>query len=261
MNILLISGHGAGDIGAAGTLGGKVYREADETRRVTAALREALRGYADTTVYPTDRNAYEDYKKGTLSAVAQFPRYGYVLEIHFNALKQDTGDGKTKGVECYVTTARQGTAAETAIVENISALGLQNRGVKRKNWSVIQAAGNAGVPAALLEVCFIDDADDMRNYTAQFQEIVQAIARGVREGLGLKEDTMTYETFKEYMDQYLKELAAKAPSDWSKQDREWAESHGILQGDADGNKRYKAFVTREELAATLHRLGQKGGAS
>ena len=69
------------------------------------------------------------------------------------------------------------------------------------------------------------------------------------------EDTMTYETFKEYMDQYLKELAAKAPSDWSKQDREWAESHGILQGDADGNKRYKAFVTREELAATLHRLG------
>ena len=74
MNILLISGHGAGDIGAAGTLGGKVYREADETRRVTAALREALRGYAHTTLYPTDRNAYEDYKKGTLSAVAQFPR-------------------------------------------------------------------------------------------------------------------------------------------------------------------------------------------
>lgn len=153
----------------------------------------------------------------------------------------------------YVTTSEQGTAVETAIVRNISALGLTNRGVKRKNWSVIQAAKNAGVSSALLEVCFLDDADDMKVYAARFQEIVRAVADGIREGFGLEEDGMTYETFKEYMDQYLEELAAKEPSEWSSDARAWAESRGIIQGNTMGQKKYKAFLTREEMSQVLYR--------
>lgn len=185
MKILLISGHGAGDPGAVATIGDRVYREADEARSVTAGLANALRGVAGVTIYPTDRNAFEDYRKGTLASVARFSQYDYVLEIHFNALRVDTGDGKTKGVECYVTTAEKGTTVEEAICRNVAAVGLRNRGVKRKNWSVIQAAKHAGVSAALLEVCFLDDADDMQVYTAKREQIVQAIAKGVRDGFGL----------------------------------------------------------------------------
>lgn len=252
MKLLLISGHGAGDPGATATINGRAYREADETRKVTAGLARALEGFANVTVYPTDRNAYEDYKKGTLSAVARFSQYDYVLEVHFNALAPNA-DGKTKGTEIYVTTSEQSTRAETAIVRNISALGLTNRGVKRKNWSVIQAAKNAGVSSALLEVCFLDDADDMKVYATRFQETIRAVADGIREGFGLEEDGMTYETFKEYMDQYLEGLAAKEPSEWSREARAWAESCGIIQGNTMGQKKYKAFLTREEMAQMLFR--------
>lgn len=192
MKILLISGHGAGDPGAVAAFDGKTYREADETRKVTAALAKALAGMADVTVYAGDRNAYEDYKKGTLQAIAQFSKYDYVLEVHFNAIRKDTGDNRTKGVECYVTTSEAGTGVEEAICRRIAALGLTNRGVKRYNWAVINAAKKAGVSSALLEVCFLDDADDMKIYTAKYDKIVEAIADGIKHGFNLTDSTELY---------------------------------------------------------------------
>ena len=152
MKLLLISGHGAGDPGATSSIGGVAYREADQTRRVTAALQAALTAYCDVTVYPTDRNAFEDHKKGTLAAVAQFSRYDYALEIHFNAALAGAADGVTKGVECYVPTGQSDTALASALCAAVSARGMKNRGVKKKNWSVIYTAHRAGVKAALLEV-------------------------------------------------------------------------------------------------------------
>jgi len=67
------------------------------------------------------------------------------------------------------------------------------------------------------------------------------------------EDDMTQEKFNAMMDTWLAQKAKLAPSAWSKEDRDWAEANGIIQGDANGNKRYKSFVTREEMAAVLHR--------
>lgn len=252
MKLLLISGHGAGDPGAIGN--GK--READETRRVTAALKPILSEYADVTIYPTDRNAYEDYKKGTLAAVAQFSRYDCVLEVHFNALSQSAADGSTKGVECYVPTDTEDTTLPAALCRNLAALGLRNRGVKRKNWSVIHTAHRSGTPAALLEVCFLDDADDMALYTARFNAIVQSMAEAVIDTYHLKkeEEAVTYDTFKEYMDQYLIERAAQQPSEWSADARAWAEEKGIIQGDDKGRKKYKSWPTREEIVEILFRI-------
>ena len=255
MNILLISGHGAGDPGAIGC--GK--READETRRVTAALRPILSEYAAVTVYPTDRNAFQDYQNGTLAAVAQFSRYDYVLEVHFNALTASGADGKTKGVEIYAPTTESNTAVEQSIVNAVSKCGLTNRGVKKYNWAVISKAKQSGTKAALLEVCFIDDADDMAVYAKKFNEIVRAIADSIIQGFDLKkeEPVVTYDTFKEYMDQYLSGLAAQEPSAWSADARAWAESNGIIQGDDQGRKKYKSNVTREELVQMLYRALQK----
>lgn len=185
MNLLLISGHGAGDPGATATTNGSLHKEADETRRVTAALKTALQKYCNVTIYPTSRNAFEDHKKGVLASTAKFANYGYVLEIHFNAFQNGPLDGNTKGVECYVTSRESGTVVEEKICKNIAAVGLTNRGVKRYNWSVINAAKNAGVSSALLEVCFIDDPDDMQVYTQKFQQIINGIAKGIVEGFGL----------------------------------------------------------------------------
>ena len=72
----------------------------------------------------------------------------------------------------------------------------------------------------------------------------------------LEEEPMTQAQFDAMMASWLEQQARKAPDTWSEADRQWAEQAGIIQGDADGRKRYKSFVTREELAATLHRAAR-----
>lgn len=186
MNILLIAGHGAGDPGATAKINGNTYREADETRTVVGLLASALDKYdVNVGVYNTAQNAYANWQKGKLPA-SVFKGYDYALEIHFNAVKAETADGKTKGVECYVTTSETGTKVEAAICSAIARLGFTNRGVKKKNYSVISAAKKAGVSSALLEVCFIDDPDDMTVYLRDKAAVARAIATGIASGFGLK---------------------------------------------------------------------------
>lgn len=183
MKILLIAGHGAGDPGAVSTVDGVKYKEGDETRKLVALLAAELGKYeVDVQTYDTTRNAFVDYRAGTLA----LPAADYVLEVHFNAIAAEPGDGKTKGVECYVTTTEKGTAVEEAICKAIAALGFRNRGVKRTNFAVISRAKAAGASAALLETCFLDDADDMRLYTKSREKVAQVVTGAIAAGFGLK---------------------------------------------------------------------------
>jgi hypothetical protein len=68
---------------------------------------------------------------------------------------------------------------------------------------------------------------------------------------------MTQEKFNEMMNNYFTSLKTKAPADWSKEAREWAEKNGIIAGDENGNKQYENFVTREQLMMFLMRLFNK----
>lgn len=233
MNILLISGHGAGDPGATATTNGSLHREADETRRVTAALQKILKKYCNVSIYSTNRNAFEDYKKGVLASTAKFANYNYVLEIHFNAFQNGPLDGNTKGVECYVTSRESGTTVEQAICKNIAASGLTNRGVKRYNWSVINAAKNAGVSSALLEVCFIDDPDDMKIYTQKFQQIINGIAKGIVDGFGLGDFKMESEEKEEEEEMVIYKKLEDIPESY-KPTVEKLMAKGLLKGTGNG---------------------------
>lgn len=184
MKILLISGHGAGDSGATAKIGGVTYKEAEETIKVVKNVYEYLKAYASIDIYPTERNAFKDYKAGKLAA--DFSKYDFVLEIHFNACVNDlTGNGSTTGTEIYTPTGGS-TAAAKAILNNIAALGLKNRGAKVYDYSVIAKAKRSGASAALAEVCFIDDKDDMQIYLNKNKEIAAAIAKGIISAYGLK---------------------------------------------------------------------------
>lgn len=187
--ILLIAGHGESDPGATGN----GYREADLTREIVALVKPELEKYAIVDIADTSKNWYKH--RYSLDATP----YNYVLEHHFNAIKTESvSDGATKGVEIYVTNAETGTAVEKNIVDKIAALGLKNRGVKKKDWSLIKCIKNQGVSAALLEVCYIDDIDDMQIYTSKKKQIASAIADGIAEGFGLKEPTDKNISNKEY---------------------------------------------------------------
>ena len=110
---------------------------------------------------------------------------------------------------------------------------------------------------------------DVRSTATLFKEYKKSKTRSVSSfGLGTKyksylaktkeqeEDEMTQEQFNKMMDAYLAERAKQEPGSWSADDRAWAESAGIIQGDAGGAKRYKSFITREEAAVMLHRTAK-----
>ena len=182
-----MNGHGGDpyDSGAPGN----GYDEAVLTRELADLVETRLKKYATVKRYPKDRDAFADVQEGT------FTRYvpggigsiGYAFEIHFNAF----GSG-AHGSECYVTSTESGITVEQAIMKNMSKFfTLRDNdsifdGVKRTNFAVIQTCKNYGVSGALLETCFIDNADDIAVYQSNKDAIADAIVDGIAEGFGLK---------------------------------------------------------------------------
>ena len=70
-----------------------------------------------------------------------------------------------------------------------------------------------------------------------------------------EEDTVTYDEWKSFMEQYRAELQAEEGSSWSADDREWAVSAGLFQG-SDSGYLWKDFLTREQAAALFHRQAE-----
>ena len=76
-----------------------------------------------------------------------------------------------------------------------------------------------------------------------------------------KEDEMTYEQWKEMMDQYRAELQDNDCGEWSKAAREWAVSVGLFAGngttiDGQPNMMWSDFLTREQAAQLFYRFNQ-----
>lgn len=187
MKILLIAGHGQGDPGAVGN----GYREADLTREAVKLLKLQLDNYADVTIADTNKNWYKHENRTKFN----FKPFDYVLEIHFNAGGNDyIGNGKTTGTEIYITKKEETYGVEENIVNNISSIGFRNRHLnskgkfepKKKDLTVINYIKARGVSSALLEVCFVDDIDDMKLYRSKKTDVIKAIADGIIKGFGLK---------------------------------------------------------------------------
>lgn len=180
MKILLMAGHGAGDPGAIGN----GYKEADIVREVVPLLRDKLTPYADVTVFDMAKNPYKFLKSNTFN----FKEFDYVLEVHLNAFKKElVSNGKTKGVEILVHPTEKGVGVENAVLKNLEKIGFTNRGIKRpkdlQNMNICK--GRQGVSYALIEICFIDDIDDMALYTSNKGAVIDGIAQGIITGFKL----------------------------------------------------------------------------
>lgn len=68
-----------------------------------------------------------------------------------------------------------------------------------------------------------------------------------------EDDDMNDAEFAKKMDTYLVNLAKQEPASWSAEARKFCEENEIITGDSNGNKMYKKFVTREELAVMLYK--------
>lgn len=182
MRILLISGHGAGDNGATSAYG----VEATENRVMSGLVCDRLTKYADVTLYPTNRNCYQDNKNGQLQV--DFKNFDYVFEFHMNQ-STEARRGLGNGTEIMVHQSIGGVSVEEAIVRNICSLGFamrRDRGIWRTDGFLNMATClNLGVDYALLETCFIDSERDMSLYGANKSKIADAIVAGIVEGFGL----------------------------------------------------------------------------
>jgi GH25 family lysozyme M1 (1,4-beta-N-acetylmuramidase) len=72
-----------------------------------------------------------------------------------------------------------------------------------------------------------------------------------------KDEEITYETFREYMDKYRAEMRTTTPASWSADARKWAQDSGLFSGDGSGNFMWQDFITREQTAALLFRMSKK----
>lgn len=241
MNILVIAGHGGTpyDPGACGC----GYKEAVETRRLATAVAPLLRAYGfNVTMYDQNNDAYKVLWNG-----GSLPLFGisYVLEIHLNAgVSDENGNGTTTGTEVLVHSAESGVTVEQAICRRIAALGFKNRGVKRRSdLLVMNTVHRKGISHALVETCFIDDADDMQLYKEKFFEIAHAIADGIAEGFGKVVDDMTEAQVKNIATQVANDVVSKSRElyetidevpDWARPTVEKLVKKGFITGTGDG---------------------------
>ena len=65
---------------------------------------------------------------------------------------------------------------------------------------------------------------------------------------------MTQEQFNAMLEAALETRGKQPPAEWSKAARTWAEGQGIVAGGTDGEKRYRAFATREETVQMMFRV-------
>lgn len=185
MNFLLIAGHGDGDPGAT-KLG---YKEADLIRELIWLVKDELDAFGNVYVADVTRNWRKDICKN--GKWFDFSKYDYVLEIHFNSNAKDLkGNKKTTGTEIYVTRSEKVVSAEENILKGMEMLGFKNRGVKPKNFDLIYYIKKQGVSSALIEVCFLDDKDDVDLYMSNKKEVAKAIAEGIAKGYKLTANTL-----------------------------------------------------------------------
>ena len=190
MKILLICGHGANDPGACSSYG----VERDETRRVGNKLQQLLKPYMEVVMYPQSHNAYADVYNGTFAV--SLSGIDYVIEVHFNSASE-----AAKGTEVWVTPIEGSTAVEQKIVNNLASCGFVNRGIKSEYFAVINYCKNRGVSSALVETCFISNKDDMQTYKSKFNQVCEAMAKGIVEGFGISyKSTTTVEVKEEEVD-------------------------------------------------------------
>lgn len=86
-------------------------------------------------------------------------------------------------------------------------------------------------------------------------DLAQQVTKKLQEE---EDEDMTQDKFNEMMQTWISQQAQLEPGSWSADPRKWAEENKYIQGDDQGRKMYKKFLTREEFITVLYRiLGKK----
>ena len=167
--IAIDAGHGGSDLGASY----KGRNEKDDNLRLALAVGQILEDNGIDVVYTRTSDVYNTpFEKAMMGNNSDADLF---VSIHRNALPTpNTGSG----VETLVFN-NSGIKSEIAgnINNELSKLGFGNRGViERPNLVVLK---RTKMPAVLVEAGFIDNDYDNMLFDTKFNQIAQAIARGI----------------------------------------------------------------------------------
>lgn len=166
LKVYLDAGHGGPDPGASGS-GYQEYKLTAELAKLVANYLTSNYGLA---VYTNTKG--NDYKYRHPEAKSM--DCGVFVSIHFNA---SGGSGTESYVHSVNSAAGSRTLQHSIHTKLVSALGLTNRGEKDEWFAVVSGP----LPSVLLEICFIDNANDMKVYQSKKDAVAQAIAQGIAE--------------------------------------------------------------------------------
>lgn len=170
------AGHNPDKKVACGAVG--LIKESTEARKVVKGLSKYLKeaGVSVRNCTCDDGTSQSDVLKKIVKK-CNLSRAALDVSIHFNSGAYDSkGNKKVTGSEVLVY-SNKGFPAKCGkeILSNLSKLGFTNRGVKvKKSLYFLRKTKN---PAILIEVCFVDDADDVKLYKRT--DVCKAIADGI----------------------------------------------------------------------------------
>ena len=195
--VLLIAGHSYPPYckqysDCRGTSSSSGYAEEDETRKLVKLIKSNLDSLGvnsdvanallsgdydkmNKSFFIESRNNSEAFRK------YDWTRYGFVLEVHFNAI----GSHNAKGTLLCKKSSSYSTKADNDIVKAVTS----HTGHKHISDS-IQTLNNVtyftkrGIPITYLETEFYDNADAMRVYTSHMNEIARDIALAIKKHYG-----------------------------------------------------------------------------
>lgn len=181
--IVLDPGHGGNDSGA---LNGSRL-EKNDNLRMAKAVKALLQKQGHTVLMTRE----EDTNPGleTRLSVATKAKADLFLSIHRNAHTDKTA----KGIEIYARYTPHLAAMATILEELAKEPNQANRGAKLGAYKVLYGAT---MPAGLIEIGFISNAEDNRLYDLHFDKYAEAIARGICYALGEKYRTQTGARYK-----------------------------------------------------------------
>jgi len=172
------AGHNPANSVACGAVG--LLNESTENRIMVMKVIGWLRQEGHTVYDCTcDNGTSRDDVLDKIIRKCNMQRADLHISIHFNAgAKDPNGNGVTTGTEVLVTgTNASAKTVATRVASKIAEVGFRNRGVK--NYPDLRFLKETIGASILVEVCFVDDKDDVMKYTADRDLVAKKIAEGI----------------------------------------------------------------------------------
>lgn len=178
LTVVIDPGHGGDDVGAPDPT--ETRYEKDDCLRISLLVANYLRQYEDVNVIMT-RTDDSFVSLNNRCDIANNAKADLFVALHRNLY-----DGEAQGVEIWVNNKRPviDTALAQNILDGLKAVGISNdRGVNYgyigQPYSNYQVNRETDMPSCLVELGFMQDAEDNRLFDEHLDEYAKAIADAI----------------------------------------------------------------------------------